>query len=268
MSGSVRVHIFLAVLLHLVLLSNATGAEIEERPDFARHFEQAGTPGTIVVHDVAADKTMVYNRARAETAYLPASTFKVPAALIALETGVVKDAYKDVLPWDGVEWIAPACNADQTLATALARSCMPFFARLGKKIGDQSFDTYLAKFDYGNHDASGAYPYWIKGALRISAFEQIAFLDKLRRDALPASSENMQTVRKIMVIDEGDNYVMHAKTGWAMDTNPDIGWIVGWVERDGKVYLFALNIDIYAKEAAAARLGITKAVLTDLGVLP
>ena len=251
-----------------MLLVHAAAAETEERPDLGRHFAAAGAPGTIAVHDVSANKVIVYNAGRARTAYLPASTFKIPGALIALETGVVKDAYKDVLPWDGVEWIVPACNADQTLATALQRSCMPFFARLGKRIGDARLNEDLAKFGYGNHDASGDYPYWIKGNLRISALDQIEFLDRLRRDALPASPKHMQTVRDILVIEEGAGYVIRAKTGWAMDVEPNIGWIVGWVERGDDVYLFALNIDIRTKEDAAARLAIAKAVLKDLGALP
>jgi beta-lactamase class D len=260
---------FLFVLsICLAPLAHAAGAEISERPDLGQHFEQTGTPGTIVVQDVDADRTIVYDRGRAETPYLPASTFKVPAALIALETGVVTDAHKDVLPWDGVEWMVPACNADQTLATALARSCMPFFARLGKRIGDARLSHYLAEFGYGNHNASGSYPYWIRGNLRISALEQIAFLDRLRRDALPASRKHMQTVREIMVIEEGAGYVIRAKTGWAMDIDPNIGWIVGWVERGGNAYLFALNLDITEEAHAAARLAIAKAVLKDLGALP
>ena len=260
-----------SLLVPLLCLASAAGAgaaEIGDRPGIARYFEAAGTRGTIVVYDVVAHKTIVHNRARAETAYLPASTFKIPAALIALETGVVKDAYEDVLPWNGVAWIVPACNADQTLATALARSCFPMFAALGKQIGEERLNKYLAAFDYGNRDATGGYPYWIEGNLRISAFEQIEFLDRLRRNALPASSEHMQTVRDILIVERGDGYVIHAKTGWATSPEPSIGWIVGWVERGGSAYLFALNLDMTRPDHAASRLAIAKAVLKDLGALP
>jgi beta-lactamase class D len=241
---------------------------MEERADLARYFETAGTRGTIVVRNVGSDRMIVYNRARAETAYLPASTFKVPAALIALETGVVKDAYRDVLPWNGIEFIVPACNQDQTLATALQRSCIPIFADLGKRIGDARLNKYLAAFDYGNHDAAGGYPYWLEGNLRISAFEQIEFFDRLRKDALPVSPEHMQTVRDIILIEEGDGYVIRAKTGWVTSPNPDLGWLAGWVARGDSIHLFALNLDIEKPEHAAARLAIVKAVLKDLGALP
>ena len=256
----------LALLLCLAPLSGIA-FEVEERSDIGCHFDAAGMQGTIVVRDVSAGKTIVHDRDRAERGYLPASTFKIPASLIALETGIVQDAHKDVLKWDGVEWIVPACNADQTLATALMRSCVPIFAALGKRIGEKRLKAYLADFDYGNHDATGSYPYWLEGNLRVSAFEQIDFLDRLRRDALPVSPEHMQTVRNILVIEEGPGYVMRAKTGWATSTEQEIGWIVGWGERGDNAYLFALNIDIAKPEHIAARLGIAKSVLKDLGVL-
>jgi beta-lactamase class D len=257
----------LALLLCLAPLSGST-AEVEKRPDIGRHFDVAGTQGTIVVRDVSADSTIVHNRTRAETGFLPASTFKIPASLVALETGVVQDAHKDVLKWDGVEWIVPACNTDQTLATALVRSCVPIFAALGKRIGEKRLNAYLAEFDYGNHDATGSYPYWLEGNLRISALEQIAFLGRLRRNDLPISPEHMQTVRDILVIEKGDGYVLRAKTGWATSPEPEIGWVVGWVERGDNAYLFALNVDILKPEHIAARLDIAKAVLKDLGALP
>jgi beta-lactamase class D len=255
-------------LLWLVSLGGVAAADLQERHDLDRYFEAAGSSGTIVVRDVTAQKTIVYNRHRAETAYLPASTFKIPAALIALETGVVKDAHKDVLSWNGVEWIVPACNADQTLATALTRSCMPIFADLGKRIGDTRLNASLSAFGYGNHDASGAYPYWIQGNLRVSALQQIDFLDRLRRDALPVSPAHMQAVRDILIIEQDNDYVLRAKTGWADSPDPDVGWIIGWVERGGNAYLFALNIDIAERAHADARLKIAKAVLKDLGALP
>lgn len=255
-------------LLWLVSLGGIGAAELQERPALGRFFEAAGTSGTIVVRDVTAEKTIVYNGDRAEKPYLPASTFKIPAALIALETGVVKDAHKDVLPWNGIEWIVSACNADQTLATAVARSCMPIFANLGKRIGDARLNSRLAAFDYGNHDASGAYPYWIEGNLRISALQQIDFLDRLRRGVLPVSPAHMETVRGILIIEKGDGYVLRGKTGWAMSPEPDVGWLVGWVERGGNAYLFALNLDIAERAQADARLSIAKAVLKDVGALP
>ena len=262
------------LFLHLLTLTIGTAiaapatAETVEQPDLDRYFKAAGTRGTIVVQNTRTGTLIVSDAARAAAPLLPASTFKIPLALIALETGVVKDAHKDVFPWNGQEWIVPACNADQTLASALARSCVPVFAEIGRRVGDERLNKSLSALDYGNHDASGNYPYWLNGNLRISALEQIAFLDKLRRGDLPASPENMATVRNILTIESRDGYVIHAKTGWAISPDPDLGWIVGWVDRGEQSWLFALNLDITAKEHPAARLAIAKAVLKEVGALP
>jgi beta-lactamase class D len=257
----------LPALISLLALTVAARADIEERPDLGRYFEDAGTHGTVAVQE-AGGTTIVFDPERASRAYLPASTFKVPAALIALETGVVKDANKDILPWNGVEWIVPACNQDQTLASALKRSCMPIFAALMQRVGDRRLNESLAAFDYGNADASGGYPYWIKGNLRTSAMEQIAFLDRLRRGALPASAAHMQAVGDMLVLEEGDGYVLRGKTGWVGAPGPGVGWLVGWVEGEGKAYLFALNLDITERSHADARLSIVKAVLKQIGAMP
>ena len=61
---------------------------------------------------------------------------------------------------------------------------------------------------------------------------------------------------------------LHAKTGLGGTANPDIdiGWWVGWVVKDGKLYTFALNIDVVG-DAAAKRVPLGKAALTVLGLL-
>jgi beta-lactamase class D len=243
-------------------------AETVGQPDLDRYFKAAGTHGVIVIQDTRTGTVIASDPTRAVETFLPASTFKIPLALIALETGVVKDAHKDVLPWNGVEWIVPACNADQTLATALARSCLPIFAEIGRRVGDERLNASLTTLGYGNHDASGGYPYWVNGNLRISALEQIAFIDKLRLGNLPVSPEHMATVRAITTIESRDGYVIHAKTGWADSPDPDVGWIVGWVDRGEASWLFALNLDITTKEHAPARLAIAKAALKEMGALP
>src|SRR3954470_15306619 len=56
---------------------------------------------------------------------LPASTFKVPHALIALQTHVVTD--KTVVKWDGTNRDYPAWNHDQTLESAIRMSAVWVF---------------------------------------------------------------------------------------------------------------------------------------------
>ena len=68
---------------------------------------------------------------------------------------------------------------------------------------------------------------------------------------------------------QDDHANLYAKTGWYMpdDRKNQIGWWVGWVEKDGKVYAFALNVDITDDTVAAKRVPLGKAALQALGLL-
>jgi beta-lactamase class D len=62
--------------------------------------------------------------------------------------------------------------------------------------------------------------------------------------------------------------VLYGKTGWRFSSTPNLGWWTGWVERDGKIAAFSLNIDMPgAATDAPKRVAIGKAMLTKLGVL-
>ncbi|HEY9658571.1 MAG TPA: penicillin-binding transpeptidase domain-containing protein, partial [Allocoleopsis sp.] len=49
-----------------------------------------------------AQQLWVYDQERSDRAYSPASTFKIPHSLFALDAGVVRDEFQ-VFEWDGVE---------------------------------------------------------------------------------------------------------------------------------------------------------------------
>src|ERR1700753_2910275 len=74
----------------------------EIREDLAKHFVDAGTKGTVVGYKVDDYQVIASDKVRSGEAKLPASTFKIPNSVIALETGVVGDPDKDVFKWDGV----------------------------------------------------------------------------------------------------------------------------------------------------------------------
>ncbi len=149
---------------------------VEMQPDLGDLFTDADTTGTFAVLDVAGGRIVVTDRERAEAGFLPASTFKIPNSLIALETGVVADADSTMFPWDKVVRDFDAWNRDHTLRTAFKASAVPVYQDIARKIGPERMQEYVDKFDYGNRDIGGA-PidmFWLDGALRISAFQQIA----------------------------------------------------------------------------------------------
>ena len=50
-----------------------------------------------------------------------------------------------------------------------------------------------------------------------------------------------------MITDSTSNYIIHSKSGWETKTNPQIGWLVGYVEKEQNIWIFAMNIDIGKK---------------------
>ena len=73
-----------------------------EQVNFQQHFNDLGIRGSTIIYDRNLDRFYQHNPERNQTAFLPASTYKIPNSLIALETGVISSDV-DVLTWDGIE---------------------------------------------------------------------------------------------------------------------------------------------------------------------
>ena len=93
----------------------------EIREGLAKHFIDAGTAGTFVGYKVDDYLVIASDKDRSGEAKLPASTFKIPNSVIALETGVVGDPDKDVFKWDGVVRSIEAWNQRPHHAHARSR---------------------------------------------------------------------------------------------------------------------------------------------------
>ena len=84
----------------LALAPARAQSAIDLKPEFADVFHDARTEGVFAAQ--IKDRLVMTDEGRARLGYLPGSTFKIPNALIALETGVVADVDKEVIRWDGV----------------------------------------------------------------------------------------------------------------------------------------------------------------------
>lgn len=233
----------------------------------AEMFDKAGVTGTFVVHDVAADVYTGHDRQRAGIRYVPASTYKIPNSLIGLATGAVSSV-DEVLPYGGGPTYLPQWARDMPLREAIRISNVPVYKELARRIGMPRMREGLRQLDYGNMDAGSVIDaFWLEGPLKISALEQTRFLGRLAQGKLPFPKAAMAAVREIVRQDDHAN--LYAKTGWYMpdDRKNQIGWWVGWVEKDGKVYAFALNVDITDETVGAKRVPLGKAALQSLGLL-
>lgn len=134
-----------------------------------------------------------------DTPLSPASTFKLPHALVALETGVV--TAQTVEKWDGTRHPGqPSWDADHTVLSAMRPSVVWFFQRLAPRIGAERMRGWLRRFDYGNADPSGSITqYWINGTLRISVNQQLRFVERFYRADLPVAPAHVAAVTNALV---------------------------------------------------------------------
>jgi len=255
--------------------ASAPQSVMQETAVIARQFESRGITGTFLLHDSRDDRMRCYNCVRATMRFLPASTFKIPNALIALETGFAEGP-DFLIPWDRQAaprqaWWPAEWARDHTLKTAFSVSAVWYFQELARRIGPVRMQEYVRQFRYGNGDISGGIDqFWLKGGLRISAAEQIDFLERFYGNELGVSVRSTEIVKEIMLMEQTATYRLSGKTGWAGLTEslyPGVGWFVGYLEREGVIVFFAMNIDIKKQEDAPARAAIVKAVLHDLGYI-
>jgi beta-lactamase class D len=242
----------------------------EIREELAKHFTDVGTVGTFVGYKVDEYLIIASDKNRSGEAKLPASTFKIPNSLIALETGVVGDPDKDVFKWDGVTRGIEAWNRDHTLRSAIAASAVPVYQEIARRIGAERMQKYLDLFDYGNRDIGGGIDqFWLTGNLRIDPVQQVDFVDRLRRGVLPISKRSQDLVRDILPVTKVGDRVIRAKSGLlgAEIGKPSLGWMVGWAEKGETRTVFALNIDCVEPRHIADRMAITQQCLSDIGAL-
>jgi beta-lactamase class D len=269
-----RIIRFLAVIAACWLLAHAPARADDSAP--ARWRARLGKrAGCLVVHELASGHTWRSHVKACGRRRSPFSTFKIPHSLIGLEIGVLADA-DTVIPWDrerhpAEDWWPATWQEPHTLHSAIANSVVPYYRALATRIGADAMKRHLRAFDYGNR-AMGPHldDFWLGGALAISADEQVAFLARLYQGRLPVSERTTAIVQDILVLERTPGYVLSGKTGSGpIGRERYLGWLVGHVESCGKRYTFAFWIEGKTmEEARAPRMELSKAMLSDLGVLP
>ncbi|MEX1828115.1 class D beta-lactamase [Luteibacter sp. CQ10] len=269
----VRLPSFLLALLAFFATAVHAG-EWREHPEWGQAFAEAHVKGTMLVY-AEGDGTMhVWNAERARHPYVPASTFKVFNAMVAIDTGAVKDEF-ETIAWDGKKRPIAEWNRANSLASGMRYSTVWFYQEMARRAGQQRMQAWIDKAGYGNRDISGGIDaFWLGGGLRISAEQQVAFLRRLADGTLPFSQRAQEIARRITVYEAGSDFILHAKTGWGEhvaqdDPNAnkahDLGWDVGWVEHGGKRWFFALNIDIVTPEDGNQRVELARKLLAGMG---
>jgi len=198
-------------------------------------FAEEGLRGAFVVRQSVEPSLLVAFPDLAAERFVPASTFKIPNALIAVETGVVPEGGL-TLPWDGETRAFAGWNRDHDLPSAMEGSVVWYFQEVARRIGRDRMAEWVTRLDYGNGEIGPeADSFWLEGPLAISPLEQVAFVERLTSGELPLSGRTASTVRAIVPTRAAGDSQLHAKTGTSVDDDSCLCWLVGWVEREGRV---------------------------------
>ena len=265
-----RFKVLLSALLPLALSAPGLSAPLDAP------CEAPGSQCTFVLLEGDEQRITAINPERAAKRLPPFSTFKIPNSIIALDSGVLTDVTQPLV-WDRKKhpkeswWRKNWTEEQHDLVSAFKYSAVPLYQNLALHIGEQRMQQYVTGFNYGNMDiSSGLDEFWLGGSLAISANEQVRFLQQYQLQRLPLRDDTQAKMKRVMLVDEGKDYKLYAKTGaGSLGKDQRLGWYVGIVERGGSSYFFAANITGKRfKDVTQPRKDIAHFYLRQFGVLP
>ena len=241
---------------------------------FKKYFDEHKVTGTFGLFDNGTGQFTIYNLSRfKDSAYLPASTFKIVNSLIGIETGRISNE-KMVIKWNGVVHILPGgdtahgWNKDLTMEEAFAASALPYYQEVARRIGKDTMQRWIDSLSYGNKQIGSAVDsFWINNSLKVTPDEQLGLVKRLYFAQLPFQKRTQDIVKKLMIRENNANYQLAYKTGLGFKENGNlVGWIVGWIEENKHPYFFVLNAE-GDKDAKMmdARINILKGILKEQG---
>lgn len=261
----------LAIAMIMSFAAYCYSTRPKELGELQKVFDKYKVDGSILIYSQNENVYMGYNLERCNTAFCPASTFKIPNTLIALESGIV--TAETVFTWNGEKRTSPAWEKDMTVEEAFQASAVPVYQEIARRIGAEKMKYYTQLFNYGNLDinAHNIDKFWLEGKSGVTQYQQVYFLQKLYNLQLPVSENAMKLTKKIMQYETNGDYKISGKTGWAVRQNESITWFVGYIETKDNVFIFATNVapnqETDLKTFTQVRIELTKEVFRELKII-
>jgi len=265
-------YILLLFTFYFIAGCNSNNVTIDN--SLKKYFDDNKVTGTFAMFDNGQGTFTIYNLFRyKDSAYLPASTFKIVTSLIGLQTGKIVNE-KMVIQWDGVVRKYPngdtagAWNKDLTMEEAFKVSAVPYYQEIARRIGKPDMQHWLDSLKYGNHKIGGSVDtFWLDNSLKITPDEELGLVKKLYFAQLPFDKTWQGVVKKVMLQENNANYQLAYKTGWGFRDNGNaLGWMVGWIEENRHPYFFVLNVEgNHDADMKIIRKNILTGILTQLG---
>lgn len=222
-------------------------------------FSEAASAEAQIVCTLIADAetgAVLIEEGDCSTRVTPASTFKVPLAVIGYDTGFLIDAGNPRLAfrsgdpdWGGANW-----TQDTTPERWMRFSVVWYSQRITHALGAATLERYARDLGYGNADFTGDEGFdngldraWIVSSLAVSPREQVAFLRGLVNETLPVGKDAIEKTHAIVEVRSVGDWIIHGKTGAAFPRKADRsfdysrgwGWFVGWADTDKRRIVFA-----------------------------
>lgn len=235
----------LLIVSYTLMLLSCSPNNVKIETSLRKYFDSNQVAGTFGLYNNGRGEFVIYNLSRfKDSAYLPASTFKIPNSLIGLETGRIANE-RMLIKWDGIARQDTAWNKDLSMEEAFRVSAYPYYQEVARRIGRDTMQHWLDSLKYGNHLMGGSVDnFWLNNSLKITSDEQMGLVKRLYFGQLPFQKRTQDIVKKIMLQESNANYKLSYKTGWGYRENGNaLGWVVGWIEENQHPYFFVLNLE-------------------------
>ena len=259
---------FLCSAFLALLLVGCTANNVTEDESLKKYFDEQKTVGTFGLFNNGNGQFTIYNLSRyRDSAYLPASTFKIVNSLIGLQTGILSSDSM-VIKWDGVQRDRPQWNEDLSMYRAFRVSAVPYYQEVARRIGRDTMQFWLDSIAYGTQKIRGPIDsFWLDNSLKITPDEQLGLVKRLYFNQLPFFTPYQETVKKAMMFEEKPTHKLAYKTGLGQkEDGTPIAWVVGWIEENKHPHFFVLNME--AKDSTTdlvnGRMTALRGILTQL----
>lgn len=241
----------------------------------------AARPVCTLLVDAASGTVVERQGAACETRASPASTFKIPIAVMGYEAKILGDAHAPAWPYRP-EYEAWMDSWKTTVdPTSWLRDSAVWYSReITRRLGATRLQAGVDRLNYGNRNLAGdpgkhngLTSAWLSSSLKISPAEQVAFLRSLLNHRLPVSKAAMdRTAEIIPQYPLPGGWAVHGKTGTGfqraldgeLNRDRQFGWFVGWAEKGPRRFVFARLIQDEGHKNDRAGLRARDSVLADL----
>ena len=260
-----RFFFFIITVLSLV---NCSPNNVTIDNSLKKYFDEQKSEGCFALFNNGNGQFTIYNLARyRDSAFLPASTFKIINSLIGLQTGIITNDSM-VIKWDGKVRAVPEWNQDLSMYRAFRASAVPYYQEVARRIGKDTMQHWLDSLAYGTKKITSAIDtFWLDNSLKITPDEQLGVVKRLFFKQFPFFDNYEEMVINAMLMQDKPTHRLFYKTGlgYKEDGTP-LTWVVGWVEENRHPYFFVLNMETKDKtiNLVDARMTVLRNILNQL----